>query len=933
MTREPDGVPGQPAASAGLHATDGAIVAGGNVNNSSTQFVQAQQAFVLPAEAYAPIPSDAPGRGVSNIRTGLFVGRSGELGALDAAFADPGDVVVHAVHGLGGVGKSALAARWAAGRGESVRWWVTADTAAAVDAGVAALARALQPGLTGLPAELQAERAVRWLADHPGRWLLVLDNVEDPSHIRPLLDRVSGGRVLVTTRVASGWHRHATAIRLGVLEPADALDLFTRILTHHGPRDTEGADAVCAELGYLALAVDQAAAYCAETGTTPGAYLDMLARWPAEMFAATAEGGDSARTIARIWRLTLDRLTDTPLAGELLRLLAWYGPDRIPRDLLDGVADPPVLVAAVGRLVAYNMVTDNHDGTVSVHRLVQALARTPDPDDPHRSADDIDRARDTAAELLAAAYPHESGDPANWPRYRALVPHTDALAAHHTADHDTTHTALALNQAAVYRHEHGELGPALEGFQRALTTRERVLGADHPHTLVSRNNFAAVLHAAGDLGRAIPVYEQTLRDAERVLGVDHPNTLRARNNLASATYATGDRGRAVPLYEQVLSDRARVLGPDHPDTLTSRYNLAGMYESAGDLDEAIPLYAQTLADRMRVLGADHPDTLDSQNTLAGALHAAGDLGLAVPLYEQTLADRVRVLGPDHPGTLGSRNNLAGVYESAGDLDRAIPLYEQNLTDAERILGADHPDTLVSRNNLAYVYHSAGDLDRAVPLFEQSHADRVRLLGPEHPDTLMSRNNLAGAYESAGDLDRAIPLYEQNLTDTERVMGPDHPNTLTCRGNLAGVYESAGDLDRAIPLYEQTFADMERVLGPDHPNTLTCRSNLASAYQWAGDLGRAVPLFEQTLADRVRVLGPDHPDTLVSRNNLAGAYESAGDLGRAIPLFEQTLTDAKRVLSRGNPMIAVVRANLERARSTGGPKRGLKRVRRFLGRRS
>ncbi|WP_063739127.1 tetratricopeptide repeat protein [Streptomyces violaceoruber] len=829
MIGEPDAPHGQPTASDGLHGSDGAIVAGRDVNNSSTHYVQAQQAFVLPAEAYAPIPDDAAGRGISNIeQSGLFVGRSEELSALDAAFADPGEVVVHAVHGLGGVGKSALAARWATGRSEAVRWWVTADTEAAVDAGIAALARALQPGLTGLPAELQAERALRWLADHRSRWLLVLDNVEDRADIRPLLDRVSGGRVLVTTRLASGWHRHATTIRLGVLDPADAVRLFTRVLTLHGSRNTDGVHMVCAELGHLALAVEQAAAYCAETGTSPNAYLDMLDRWPAEMFDAAAQGGDSTRTIARIWRLTLDRLTDTPLAGDLLRLLAWYAPDRIPRDLLNGVAAPPRLAAAIGQLAAYNMVTDNHDGTLSVHRLVQALARTPDPHDSHRRADDISRARDHAAGLLAAAYPDDSHNPANWPRYQALLPHTDALTTHHTPDHDTVHTAAALTQAAAYRQEQGALSPALHAHQRALTTCERVLGADHPDTLASRSNLAAAYMSVGDLGRAIPLFEQTLTDTERVRGADHPNTLTSRSNLAAAYESVGDLGRAIPLFEQTLTDRVRVLGADHPNTLTSRNNLAYAYESVGDLGRAIPLSEQTLTDRVRVLGADHPNTLASRNNLAYAYRSVGDLGRAIPLFEQTLTDTERVLGADHPRTLASRSNLAAAYESVGDLGRAIPLFEQTLTDAERVLGADHPDTLTFRSNLAGAYRSVGDLGRAIPLFEQTLTDRVRVLGADHPRTLTSRHILAYAYMSVGDLGRAIPLFEQTLTDAERVLGADHPRTLASRHILAYAYRSVGDLGRAIPLFEQTLTDAERVLSPDHPMIATLRANMERA---------------------------------------------------------------------------------------------------------
>ncbi|MEU0940476.1 tetratricopeptide repeat protein [Embleya sp. NPDC005971] len=725
-----------------MSAGQGSIAAGRDVVGSVAVFAER----ALPPQAYAPIPADAPGPGVGNIpRTGLFVGRDHELAALDEAFAAPGEVVVHAIHGLGGVGKSAPAARWAARRPERVRWWIVADTtssadgAAAVDAGLAALARTLHPGLAELPTPAQVARAIRWLAEHDG-WLLVLDNVEDPAHVRPLLDRIPGGRVLITTRRATDWHRDATTLRLDTLQPSESLDLFTRILTHDTPQDTRGAEAVCAELGHLALAVEQAAAFCARTGTTPTAYPDMLARRPGTVLA-TAERGTPERAVARVWRLTLDHLADTPLAGDILRILAWYAPDAIPRDLLDPLATPPEVATAIGELVAYSMLTDNRDTTLSVHRLVQHLARTPDPADPHRLPEHIDHARDRATTLLAAAFPTDVRHPDTWARCHTLLPHADALTGHHTPDHDTPHTAHVLTRAAAYRWEHGALALAVPALERAHTTHEGILGDDHPDTLTVRNNLAGAYESAGDLARAIPLYERTLADRERVLGGDHPDTLTARSNLAYVYESAGDLARAIELYERALADRKRVLGDDHPDTLTARSNLAYVYVSAGDLVRAVPLFERTLADCERVLGGDHPDTLTVRNNLAGAYESAGDLVRAVPLFERTLADCERVLGGDHPDTLTVRSNLAYVYESAGDLGRAIELYERALADRERVLGGDHPDTLTVRSNLAYVYESAGDLARAVPMFERALADCERVLSPGHPLTARVRTHL------------------------------------------------------------------------------------------------------------------------------------------------------------------------------------------------
>jgi hypothetical protein len=99
-------------------------------------------------------------------------------------------VVVAAVQGLGGVGKSTLAAHYApaqagceTGRLNPV-WWITADSPATLKAGLAALAVALQPEPATVPAlEALAEQATSWLAAHDG-WLLVLDNVIDSGHGR-----------------------------------------------------------------------------------------------------------------------------------------------------------------------------------------------------------------------------------------------------------------------------------------------------------------------------------------------------------------------------------------------------------------------------------------------------------------------------------------------------------------------------------------------------------------------------------------------------------------------------------------------------------------------------------------------------------------------------------------------------------------------------
>jgi transcriptional regulator with XRE-family HTH domain len=255
----------------------------------------------------------------------LFVGRSEELARLTAALAGSGRVAIAAVHGLGGVGKSTLAARFAEVNADryALVWWIAADTPGAVQAGLADLAMAVHPDAVALTPQQRVESAVRWLFTRQD-WLLVLDNLSAPAAADDLLARVRTGTVMITSRQATGW-RGLTTLSLDVLPPDEAEQLLTRTLCADWPdADTSGAARLCEELGWLPLAVEQAGAYMGQTHITPTAYLDLLARYPAQMFAATGEGEDSQRTIARIWRVTLDRVADTPLAGDVLRRLAWY---------------------------------------------------------------------------------------------------------------------------------------------------------------------------------------------------------------------------------------------------------------------------------------------------------------------------------------------------------------------------------------------------------------------------------------------------------------------------------------------------------------------------------------------------------------------------------------------------------------------------------
>jgi tetratricopeptide (TPR) repeat protein len=619
-----------------------------------------------------------------------------EMRSRLGANAGAGPRVV-ALCGLGGVGKTSLAVEYAHRHisDYSLVWQVTvgsrtAPTAgegradedrgaadsdpATVSAEFAELARQLgayDPLDSGADVIQQVHSA---LAARTGRWLLILDNAADPAAVRRLLPAVGTGEVVITSQHddwPDGWR-----LPVPVLEPEPAAAF---LLARSGDSDTAAAAAVAQLLGELPLALEQAGAYVRATGLTLAGYQATFTEFRRQLL--DPEHTEDI-TVAATISLGVTRLERTaPTAVALLRLLACCAPDAIPTQLLlradaDLPANIPAPVAAQTRLLLGTTLAGQNalralrrfslcspptsGGTVSVHRLIQAVVLDQLPTDVQQHW------RTIAGRLIEAALPEDPEDPASWPPFAALLPHAV--------------TVLRASDASM-----------------------RAIGA--------------YLYATGDYTTAHSVRDRIHHEIRRVHGDDHADTAASMNDLGEVLQALGNYPAGRALHERALQIRRRVLGDDHRDTLTSVNDLAYAYESAGDLGRAIPLFERALTDARRVLGDDHRDTLTSVNDLAYAYESAGDLGRAIPLLERTLTDARRVLGDDHRDTLTSAHNLAYAYQAAGNLGRAIPLLERTLTDRRRVLGPNHPDTLTSAHNLAYAYQAAGNLGR--PRFVQA----------------------------------------------------------------------------------------------------------------------------------------------------------------------------------------------------------------------
>ena len=656
------------------------------------------------------LPGSVPGVWNIPARNAGFTGRDGLLVAMRERLLAGDKTVVQALRGMGGVGKTQLAAEYAhrfAGAYD-LAWWVNAEQGGLIGDELAALGLALGCIEAGAVTEAVRSAVLAELRER-GCWLLVFDNAEDPADVTPWLPG-GGGHVLITSR-ERGWDEVAAAVEVDVLARAESVAILQARVTG---LDTADADRLAAELGDLPLAITQAAGFMAETGTGAEDYLGLL-RTRAGQLLDQPPQGSYPRSLAAATGLIADRLADEdPAAAELARVCAFLAPEPIPAELFTGAAadlpgelaaraaDPLAWRQTLARLARQSLARIDHRGLV-MHRLTQAILRDRLPPDQAAAT------RACAEAILAASDPGDPGNPVTWPRWARLMPHL--LAADLAATGSPGLRWMACG-ACWYMLARGDTRTAHDLASHLRQQWHDRLGDDHRHVLTVTHYLGWALGATGRYAEARDLDQDILDRKRRILGEDHPSTLSTANSLAIELRRLGEVRAARDLAQDTLDRKRRVLGEDHPSTLQSAAQLAMDLRDLGEVRAARDLDQDTLDRKRRVLGADHPTTLGSATNLANDLRRLGEVRAARDLDQDTLDRYRRVLGADHPDTLTSANNLAIDLRRLGEVRAARDLDLDTLDRKRRVLGEDHPTTLTSANNLAADLRELGEADDA-----------------------------------------------------------------------------------------------------------------------------------------------------------------------------------------------------------------------------
>ena len=443
--------------------------------------------------------------------------------------------------------------------------------------------------------------------------------------------------------------------------------------------------------------------------------------------------------------------------------------------------------------------------------------------------------------------------------------------------------------------------------ERALASRERVLGPDHPDVATSLNNLAMIRELQGRHEQSAALYKRALAISEKTLGPDHPELAPILNNLALNYHLFLKRDQqAEPLYKRALAVTEKALGPDHPNVAGALTSLATLYGDRGQHAQAEPLLKRALAIR-EALSPDDPNVASSLDNLAGLYRMQGQFAQAELLLKRALAISEKALGPDHRNVAHSLNRLAELYFAQGQHAQAEPLQKRSLQFLERTLGPDHPEVATSLNVLGGICQALGQHAEAELLFKRALAIREKALGSDHPDVANSLNSLGGFHLARGQYAEAEPPFERALAMREKALGPHHPEVANCLNNLAALYCDQGQDARAEPLMRRVaqilFGDTQ-AKGRQHPQLQGAFDRYGALLKRLGrgpeevqaDLGELAKGFQFSIVD-----AKSHAAATLDAEEVRAEHEAVLNLissGRSDEAFERATRNANRAAATG-----------------------------------
>ncbi|KAF7324375.1 FabD/lysophospholipase-like protein [Mycena sanguinolenta] len=450
-----------------------------------------------------------------------------------------------------------------------------------------------------------SQDALKWLASKHDNWLLFFDNADDPKvNLNQFFPRCNHGSIIITSRNPN-LRVYGGNSQVSDMEESDAVALLLKSSREEVSAYNQllARDIVKA-LWYLPLAIVQAGAFIAETGTLD-TYLNLFLENHTELLKrkSTQQHDDYAWAVYATWEMSFKKLS--PVAAMFLRICSFIHWDDISKDIFSRATNHML------QLPEPPQSTPQHKPK-KLERLKSKFKSVAFPStQPEAPKNKIPMSR----EFLM----HFVGANGKWDSYSFLKV-TNEIRAYSLLDfhperktfsiHPLVHswTGTTLAEAELY---HSCMDDILGWSIWEIPEHDLALASlrlvSHVDSLIKvfPTNFRwqhANLYAyAGRHAEAKELQIIEVANCRKLHGEDGLTTLMAINNLADTYRRFGQFEEAEKLQVDVLEKWRRLLGEDNLDTVVAMNNLAATYHDLGRFEDAEKLKVIVLEKRRRLL--------------------------------------------------------------------------------------------------------------------------------------------------------------------------------------------------------------------------------------------------------------------------------------------------------------------------------------------
>ncbi|MBD2150574.1 tetratricopeptide repeat protein [Pseudanabaena sp. FACHB-1277] len=651
-----------------------------------------------------PIPDNVP------VASPNFVGRVQELKDIYAKLQTGQGVSVCAVEGMGGLGKSELARRyaWEYRQEYAARYWFSLRGVGLAQAVVTFASRYLDlpEVMQSQTVEAQAEWCWQNWTPTEGKVLVILDDVTDlksiPQQARPLADRF---QILVTTRKRK-LSPYFADIPLNVISEDEALELLRKFLgAARVNREEDAAKAICEDLGYLPLGVELAARYLQlDEDLSLGDYQQRLKITDESLALQETEEINAGRGVIAAFELSWQELSASTAKAAML--LGLFAPADIAWGLVEEIAADLIEVADLreGRKQLNNLylikAVDQERTRFAMHSLTREflqwkLAQDSDTNRLFRETfvtSLLNKAKQIpqspTRDLIAAVAP--------------AIPHLDMLSREMLDDIPNLEEDLIWAFIGIARFYEGQslYSSAMLFYQNCLENIKSYLGLEHPTVGTILENMAKIDTLQGDFGNAETRSLEAISVFKKVLGNYHQYVAYSLNSLANCYYEQCRYKKAEECLLQSQEIIRITLGEDSYLFAENLSNLANLYRIQQKFIEAESLFLNAF----RILRTQFYDD---------------DLRIATIL-----------------------NNLAELYKDQKKYKEAETLFSRSLSIWYQNLESCHIDIALGLNNLAECYRLQNKNGSEVKfLYLKAQEIMEKALGENHIKVKIIRANM------------------------------------------------------------------------------------------------------------------------------------------------------------------------------------------------